>query len=129
LRFKLEADSDHQEGIKVKIPYPNAGTYSVRANGVKHAPMAFDDVLGFPKQLNKVECGENRFQNLANWLEFYITPGCQIDIKPLDSIIGAVRMRWTMEEFWASENDPNAPSFTDRLASVLGIHPSRVVMV
>jgi hypothetical protein len=60
LRFKLEADST-QAGIKVKIPYPNAGVYSVRANGVKHAPMAFDDVLGHPLQLNKVECGENRF--------------------------------------------------------------------
>ena len=74
LRFKLEASAT--DGIKVKIPYNVAGTYSVRANGVKHAPMAFDDVLGHPKQLNKVECGENRFQNLANWLEFYITPGC-----------------------------------------------------
>jgi hypothetical protein len=128
LRFKLEGD-DSQSGIKVKIPYPVAGTYSVRANGVKHAPMAFDDVLGHPLQLNKVECGENRFQNLANWLEFYITPGCQIDIKPLDAIVGAVRMQWTLEEFWAAENDPNAPGFADRLASILGIHPSRVVMV
>jgi len=38
-------------------------------------------------------------------------------------------MQWTLEEFWAAENDDNAPGFADRLASILGIHPSRVVMV
>jgi hypothetical protein len=94
LHFKLEADG--QTGIKVKIPYPTAGTYSVRANGVKIAPQPFDEELGHPTQLPKSTCGENRYQNIANWLEFYITPGCEINIKPLDAIVGAVRMQWTL---------------------------------
>jgi hypothetical protein len=99
MRFGLRADAG-QPGVKVMIPYPNAGVYEVIANGDKAPPMPFNDTLGYPEQLPKSTCGENRFQNLANWLEFYITPGCEILIKPLDSIIGSVRMDWTMDEFW-----------------------------
>jgi hypothetical protein len=99
MRFGLRAD-DNQPGVKVKIPYPNTGVFEIKANGEKIPPMPFNDTLGYPEQLPKSTCGENRFQNLANWLEFYITPGCEILIKPLDSIIGSVRMDWTMEEFW-----------------------------
>jgi hypothetical protein len=99
MRFGLRADGN-QPGVKVKIPYPNAGVYEVKANNVKVPPMQFNDTLGYPEQLPKLVCGENRFQNLANWLEFYITPGCIINIKPLDAIIGSVRMDWTMDEFW-----------------------------
>jgi Ca2+-binding RTX toxin-like protein len=129
LRFKLEAGST-QAGVKVKIPYPNAGIYSVRANGKKITPQPFDEQLGHPTQLPKATCGENRFQNLANWLEFYITPGCQIDVKPLDAIAGAVRMQWTMAEFWGEENDGNSKTgFAYRLASALGVHPSRIYTV
>jgi hypothetical protein len=122
MRFGLRAGDD-QEGIKVKIPYPNPGVYSIRANGEKVPPMDFDDQLGHPKQLPRETCGENRFQNDANWLEFFITPGCEILIKPLDAIVGAVRMQWTMEEFWA---EGGVTTFADRLASILDIHPSRV---
>lgn len=122
MRFGLRADAG-QPGVKVLIPYPNAGVYEVMADGDKVPPMPFNDTLGHPEQLTKLTCGENRFQNLGNWLEIYITPGCEIHIKPLDSIIGAVRMDWTMDEFW---NDGGVTSFADRLASILGVHPSQV---
>lgn len=46
MRFGLRAESD--QGIKVKIPYPNAGIYEVIANGEKVKPMPFNDTLGYP---------------------------------------------------------------------------------
>lgn len=71
----------------------------------------------------RLHCGENRFVGSVNALEFYITPGCEIRIKPLDAIVGTVRMQWTLADFWASGG---ATAFADRVASALGIHPSRV---
>jgi hypothetical protein len=127
MRFGLRAD-DNQPGVKVKIPYPNTGVYEVKANGVKVPPMPFNDTLGYPEQLPKSTCGENRFQNLANWLEFYITPGCEIHIRPLDAIIGSVRMDWTMDEFWGEDGE-GVTSFEQRIASVLGVHWSRVYTI
>ena len=89
--------------------------------------MAYDDEAKMPLPLTKTAgCGENRFVALNNVLEFYITPGCTITIKPRDAIVGLVRMDWTQEEFWASGG---TSSFVDRVASVLGIPASRVFVV
>lgn len=66
-------------------------------------------------------CGENRYVGVENILEFYMTPGCMINIEPRDAIMCNVRLEWTMEEFWS---DGGTTKFTDRLTSVLGIHAS-----
>ena len=88
--------------------------------------MPYDDDLQGPKPLTKATCGENRFVALSNVLEFYITPGCTIEIKPRDAIVGLVRMDWTMEEFYAAGG---TSTFVDRIASVLGIPASRIFVV
>jgi len=121
MRFSLRSDS--QQGMKVTIPFPAPFAFSVKANDVKIAPKAFNDAKGEPDELEKTVCGENRYVGVKNILEFYITPGCEISLRKRDAIQSSVRMEWTLEEFYA---DDGTTAFIDRLASVLGIHPSRV---
>jgi hypothetical protein len=84
----------------------------------------FDNDAGKYSPLTKaIGCGENRFVAVQNELEFYLTPGCEITVRPRDAIMSSVRMEWTLAEFYASGGET---AFADRVASVLGIHPSRV---
>jgi hypothetical protein len=62
----------------------------------------------------------------VNILEFYITDGCDLYIRPRDAIQTKVRMEWTMDEFFA---DGGTTSFVDRITSSLGIHASEVKIV
>jgi hypothetical protein len=71
-------------------------------------------------------CGENRYRGVVNILEFYIRPGCQLTVEPIDSIYAAVRMNWTMEGFFAKGG---TTYFVDRLAASLGIHASNIKIV
>lgn len=84
LRFGLSSDA--QTGVMVRVLYDNVGSKTVKANGNVVQPQDFDDEQRLPRELDKVTCGENRFVSLANYLEFYITPGCKILIEPNDSI-------------------------------------------
>ena len=66
-------------GTKIKIPYPVAGSVSVFVDGKKIDYTPWDEELGRNAPLTKTKgCGENRFVGIENFLEFYITPGCQI---------------------------------------------------
>lgn len=128
MRFKLDADKGT---VKIKIPYPNAGSYVVFAeeNGksTEKAYTPWNNTLGRHSELTKYEgCGENRFVGVENFLEFTIDPDCTIEIKPKDSIMSSVRLDWTMAEFYA---DNGVVSFTDRVAAALGIHASQIKVV
>jgi len=79
-----------------------------------------------PGPVAKTSCGQNRYVGRGNFLEFYITPGCEILLKTRDAIQSSVRMEWTLEEFYA---DGGTSTFIDRVASVLGIHPSQVLIL
>lgn len=109
-------------GVKVKVPYWNAGSYEITVNGniIPYTP--WDTNIGRNAELTlKKGCGENRFVGVQNFLEFYITPGCVVYVAPRNAIMGGVRLEWTMSEFYASGG---VVSFTDRVAFVLGIHAS-----
>lgn len=72
-------------------------------------------------------CGENRFVGGAdNFLEFVITPDCEVQVDPIDSFSANVRMAWTMDEFY-STGGPT--TFTDNVAGVMGIHSSQIKVV
>lgn len=73
-------------GIKVAVPYPNAGAYQVVMKDVVQKVSKWDPKLGRNAALAKRRCGENRFVGIANILEFYLTPGCELTVRPLDSI-------------------------------------------
>ncbi len=49
-----------------------------------------------------------------------------MNVTPRNAIMGAVRLEWTMEEFYATGG---VVSFTDRVAFVLGIHASEIKIV
>jgi hypothetical protein len=59
-------------------------------------------------------------------LEFYLTTGCKIEIKPRNAIQTMVRMEWTMDAFFA---DGGTTNFIDRLTAALGIHASTIKIV
>jgi len=63
---------------------------------------------------------------VQNFLEFFITPGCTVNVAPRNAIMGGVRLEWTFEEFYASGG---VVSFTDRVAFALGIHSSQIKVV
>ena len=124
MRFVLRADTG---AIKFRIYYPNAGSYSVTANGEEIDYTPWDKNLGRHGKLSKLEgCGENRFVGVENFLEFYITPGCEIEIKPKDAIMTKVRMEWSLAEFYSNGG---VTRFVDRLAASLGINANRIKTV
>ena len=88
---------------------------------------AWDDTLQTQAPLTKrAGCGENRFVGVQNFLEFYLAPGCDLQVGPKDSIQAKVRMDWTMDAFFA---DGGTTRFVDRLASSLGIASHRIKVV
>ena len=124
MRFALRGD---QGGIKINIPYPNAGSYAVMANGVEKPYTPWDKALGRHSALTKTQgCGENRYVGVENFLEFFLTPGCDIKIVPKDSIMCSVRLDWTLEQFYAAGG---VDTFADRMAAVLGVHASQIKTV
>jgi len=125
--FRFTLDSVSDEGVKIKIPYNGAGAYTVFADGVEKSYTEWDRDLGEPGLLTQnVGCGENRYVGVSNFLEFYLTPGCNIVIKPQDAIYVNVRLDWTLEEFYGSGG---VTLFQDRMAAVLGVHASQIKIV
>lgn len=86
----------------------------------------WDSKLGRNEPLPKRRCGENRFIGIINILEIYLRPGCELEVRPKDSIMSKVRLSWTLNEFYA---DGGTVKFADRIAAVLGIHASTIKVV
>jgi hypothetical protein len=124
MRVNLDANTG---GTMIRIPYPVAGSIQIYANGKKKSYTPWDEELGRNAPLTKTKgCGENRFVGIENFLEFYITPGCLIDIEPKDSIMTKVRMDWSLAEFYS---EGGTTRFVDRLAASLGIAANRIKTV
>lgn len=56
----------------------------------------------------------------------YITANCTFEIEPRDAIQTAVRLEWTLDQFYS---DGGTTKFVDRLAATLGIHPGSIKVV
>lgn len=124
MRFNLDALTG---AVKIKIPYPVAGSIQVYANGKKVDYTPWDESINRHGPLTKMKgCGENRFVGIDNFLEFYLTTGCLIEIEPKDAIMTKVRMNWSLDEFYS---DGGTTRFVDRLAASLGIDANRVKVV
>lgn len=126
-RYMMKADSQ-AKGILVKVPYPEAGAYSVKVDGTIVNPQPWDETT---KQMKPIDvttasCGANMYVGVVNYLQFFITPGCSVTVIPRDAILTAVRLQWTAAEFFAGDG---ATTFTQRLASSLGIDITRVKIV
>lgn len=124
MRYSLQADLG---GVKLKIPYPVAGSYTVKANGQLRDYTTWDKDLGRHSPLQKNSgCGENRYVGVENFLEFFITPGCEILVEPRDAIMTKVRLEWTLADFYA---DGGVTRFVDRMAAALGVPAHRIKTV
>lgn len=79
-------------------------------------------------EVSKSYCGEFRYEGVLNRLQFYLEndDDCVVYVKPRDAIMLKIRMEFTLEEFFA---DGGVVSFTDRMAGVLGIHASDMLIV
>ena len=58
------------KGILIKIPYPNAGAYSVKVNGKIIEPQKFDSVTQKIQEIDvkTAICGANLFVGVVNYL-------------------------------------------------------------
>lgn len=71
--------------ITIRLYYPNAGAYQVYANNRLQDETAWDTSIGGPGALTmRKGCGEWRFIAIQNYLEFYLTAGCEVEVEPLD---------------------------------------------
>jgi len=124
MRYKLHGG----EGIvKLRIYYWNAQSYSVYVDNKLIDSTPWDKSTGTASELTGYRgCGENRYVGVQNFLEFIITPGCEVKIKPREAFMCNVRLEWTLDEFYSSGG---VTSFTDRVAAALGIHASTIKTV
>lgn len=96
-------------------------------NGVEVPANDWDNTIKAQGAITQTKgCGENRFIGVQNILEFYLTEGCDLQIKPRDAIQTMVRMEWTMDAFFSGGG---TTQFIDRLTASLGIHASTVKIV
>lgn len=90
MRYQMRSNKGQ---IKVKVPYWNAGSYSVWVNGKKIPFTSWDKEAGRQSELTGFKgCGENRYVGVENYLEFILTPWCTVTVKPEDAILSNVRM-------------------------------------
>jgi len=127
MRYTLRSDTG-TKGVVVKVPYPNAGAYSVSVDSKIVEPLGWDSATRKPKliDVNTAVCGTNRFVGVENYLEFFLEPGCIVVIAPRDAILSSVRLQWTAAEFFEGDG---VTTFCQRMASVLGIDASRIKVV
>lgn len=93
MRYTLRSDTG-TKGITIKVPYPNAGAYSVSVGSNMVEPLGWDTTTKKPKLIDVTTavCGTNRFVGVENYLEFFLEPGCIVNIAPRDAILSSVRL-------------------------------------
>jgi len=125
MQYILHSQS-RSAGTTVRVAYPGAESRAIYVDDKLMQPNQWDDNIQMYGKIKQSFCGENRFIGVQNILEFYITAGCNVVVKPRNAIQTLVRMEWSMEEFFA---DGGTTSFIDRLTGSLGIHASSVKIV
>lgn len=124
-KFSLIANEG--SGVTIKIHYTSAITFGIYgSDGLMFDQNSWDDDLQTASPILQEYCGENRWIAVESKLEFYITPNCELTIKPRNVIQAMVRMQWTMDSFFS---DGGTTAFVDRLCGVLGIHASTMKVV
>lgn len=125
MRFSLKTISQ-DTGVTLRIAYQGAESRAILKDGVEIEYNQWNEALRNYGPVKQEKCGENRYLGVVNILEFYITPGCDLQIKPRDAIQTLVRMEWTFDEFF---DNGGTESFMDKLAGSLGIHRSTIKVV
>jgi hypothetical protein len=112
--------------MTIRIAYPSAESRNIVKDGKIIEFNQWNEIDKMYGPITQSFCGENRYIGVKNIFEFYITPGCELNIIPRDAIQCLVRMEWTFADFFA---DGGTTTFIDRLAASLGIHGSDIKIV
>lgn len=123
--FTLKSQN-REAALILRIFYPDTGSFSIYANEEFVESNSFNDATKQYDPISGSKCGENRFLGIVNILEFYLTPGCMVKIKPRDAIQTMVRMEWSLDAFFSNGG---TTTFADRVAGSLGIHASDIKVV
>jgi hypothetical protein len=104
MRYTLHSDVN-TSGVTIKVPYPDAGSYDVLVDSNLITPQPWDTATKQQAVINPVTavCGSNRYVGVQNYLEFFVTPGCTVLVRPRDAILTSVRLEWTLDEFFAGD--------------------------
>ena len=125
-KFELYGPA-HTKGCLITIRYVDAGSYKVYTRDRELAiPTDWDYEIETWEIPPGRYCGENRYVGVRNFLQFWIEPGCLLYIRPRDAIMLAIRLEWTVKEFFEEDG---VGIFSDRMAAALGIHGADVKVV
>lgn len=72
--------------MAVKIAYPGAVSYAILKDNAIVEMNQWSDLYRDYGPVTGAFCGENRYVASSNTLEFYLTPGCDLNIEPRDAI-------------------------------------------
>ena len=114
-------------GFLVSIRYPSARAYQIFDSNMK--PLMHTDWNNKAKTWARPKgayCGEFRYEGVINRLEFWLERGCVLYIRPRDAFMLAIRMEFTMKEFFGKGG---VTRFTDRMAAILGVHRADLKVV
>lgn len=125
-KFTLYGDTLTQ-GTLLTIPYPDAGAYKIyKEDGSLAIPTDWDHSIETWAVPTGRYCGENRYVGVENFLQFWLEPGCTLYVYPRDAIMLAIRLEWTLKEFFEADA---MGRFIDRMAAALGIHKADLKVV
>lgn len=79
MRFELRSDTS-EVGTTIRIHFPNAVSRNIVKDNKKIDYNAWDESIGSYGPIQQRFCGENRYIGVKNILEFYITPGCILEV-------------------------------------------------
>ena len=79
-----------------------------------------------PSAIARSGCGENRWTVVENILEFTLTHGCVIILKPINTLQLTTRLDVSVADFFSANTQL---SIRDKLALSIGVNPSRIKVV
>lgn len=99
-KFTLHANK-YDSGTLITIPYEANGAYVIYDEMRELVePTIWDDVTETWAVPKGTHCGENRYLGVENRLEFWIEPECTLYVRHRDAIMLAIRLEWTVKEFY-----------------------------
>lgn len=115
------------QGFVVTIKYQQANPFYVtdlNNNPIPETP--YSVVLQAPEPPSQT-CGSWRFEGAAtNRLQFWMEPGCRILVKQQEGVQLAIRLSFTLAEFFSNYS---VTDFADQMAVTLGVAPGNLKIV
>ena len=85
MKFTLLSQNG-EAGSTIKIHYPTAESRNLVKDGKIIEFNQWDEIEKMYGSIKQNFCGENRYIGVKNIFEFFLTPGCTIQIQPRDAI-------------------------------------------